>query len=224
MIAEEIASACERSITVENETKATQLSKEATALGPLRLVKSADLFRQMQELYDSIAGRAFEIFEKNGRIFGRDLENWFQAESELLHPVPVNIAESHKGLTVRAEVPGFKPGELELSVEGSRLSIAGRRQTAKERKGEKTIHKEQRSDRVMRVVNLPAAAEADKVTATLEDGMLTIEIPKAVVAKHIPVETHTTRDSTESQAVSVGTRADSLSAPGRTRRRKAKNS
>jgi HSP20 family protein len=209
---------------VERETKAAQASKEATALGPLRLVNPADLFRQIEELYESIACRAFEIFENNGRIFGRDLENWFQAESELLHPVPVNIAETDKSFTVHAEVPGFKPGELELSIEGSRLSIAGRRETARERKHEKTIHKEQRSDRVMRVVNLPAAAEADKITATLNDGMLTIEIPKATVARHIPVETQTPGDSAESQEGDAGTRPHySLGAPRRPRRKKTES-
>ena len=38
-------------------------------------------------------------------MFGRDLEHWFQAESELLHPAHVDVAETEKEVAVRAEVP-----------------------------------------------------------------------------------------------------------------------
>jgi len=61
--------------------------------------------------------------------FGRDLENWLQAESKLLHPVHVDVAESDEGLTVRAEVPAsFRAENLMVGVEARRLTIAGERE------------------------------------------------------------------------------------------------
>ncbi|MGH9432194.1 MAG: DUF2934 domain-containing protein, partial [Terriglobia bacterium] len=96
--------------------------------------KEGDFFERFQRLYDSIARRAFEIFESNGRSFGNDLQDWFQAESELLHPVHIEMTESDEGFNVRAEVPGFSPKELEISVEPRRLTITGKRETKEERR------------------------------------------------------------------------------------------
>src|SRR5439155_4873838 len=106
---------------------------------PLKVVAATDLFAHMQRLHDSVARRAFEIFESNGRSFGRDLENWLQAESEVLHLVHVDVAESDEDLTVRAEIPCFNAEQLEVSMEPRRVTIAGKRESHAERKDEKTI-------------------------------------------------------------------------------------
>ena len=45
--------------------------------------------------------RAYQIFEGNGRRFGHDLDDWFKAEMDLLHPVHVNIASREKTLKSR---------------------------------------------------------------------------------------------------------------------------
>jgi len=181
------------------QTTAAAPAKETTEPGPLRIVRSGDLLKKMEELYDSVAHRAFEIFERSGHAVGRDLENWFQAESEMLHPLPVNVSESDKSFTVCAEVPGFKPGELDVSIDGPRLTIAGKRETIEERKDEKTIFREQRSDQVMRFITLPSAANQDRISAVLKDGMLTIEIPKTAAAKHVPIRAGTVSAPTEIQ-------------------------
>lgn len=168
---------------------AIQPVKEGT---PLRLVRSDDLFDRVQELYDSVAHRAFEIFEGNGRLFGRDLENWFQAESELFHPVHIEVSDAGDSLSVRAEVPGFTTKDLEVSVEPERLTITGKRETKEERKkGGKIVHSERCADEILRVIDLPAAVDAAKVTATLKDGVLDLEMPKAAPAKKIKVEPKT---------------------------------
>lgn len=145
-------------------------------------------FRHVQRMYDSIARRAFEMFERNGRPFGNDLEDWLQAESELLHPVHIEMAESDDGLHVEAEVPGFGPKELEVRVEPRRLTITGKRESKEERKTKKTIYKEQCSDEILRVVDLPAEINTEKMKATLENGVLRLEMPKAAPATKVPVE------------------------------------
>lgn len=164
------------------------LAKKSTAPAPLRLVPASDLMDRMEKLYDQIARRAFAIFENNGRIFGRDLEDWFQAESELLHPAHVNVSESEKELSVRAEVPGFAANELNISVEGTRLTIAGKRETKKERKEKRSVYEEHCSDQLLRVVSLPATVDAARAEATLKDGVLELKLPKAETAKKIAIE------------------------------------
>src|SRR5947207_5849127 len=152
---------------------------EETMSIPLKLVRPTDLVHRVQELYDSVARRAYEIFDRKGRTCGRDLENWLQAESELLHPVHVDVAESDEGLTVRAEVPGFRVENLKVGVEARRLTIAGKREAEEERRGEKTIYKEYCSNEFLRVIDLPAEVVVGKAAATLRDGVLQLNMPKA---------------------------------------------
>ncbi|MBI4478515.1 MAG: Hsp20/alpha crystallin family protein [Acidobacteria bacterium] len=168
--------------------KVLEPTKKATAPAPLRLVPPSEIFDRVEKLYDQIARRAFEIFDRNGRIFGRDLEDWFKAESELMHPAHLDVSESEKEIAVRAEVPGFAANELDISLEGTRLTVAGKRESQKERKEKTTVYKEHCSDQLLRVVDLPATVDAAKAEATLKDGVLELKLPKAAPAKKIAIE------------------------------------
>jgi len=162
------------------ETTAVKRTEE-----PTKVVKFASLFDQMDETFNALARRAYEIFDGNGRAFGRDLDNWFQAERELLHPVALNITETDQAFMVKAEVPGFTEKEIEVAVEPGRLTITGQREFSKEEKKARTVCTESRSDQILRIVDLPVDIEADKVTASLKNGMLELNLPK--VAKAQPV-------------------------------------
>ncbi len=159
---------------------------EATAMKrveePTRPVKYVPLFDQLEDTFNTLARRAYEIFEGNGRAFGHELENWFQAERELLHPAPVNITESDESFEVKAEVPGFNEKEIEIGVEPRRIMITGKRETKKEEKKGKAVSAESRSDQILRMVDLPAEIETDKVTATLKNGVLELNLPKVAKA------------------------------------------
>ncbi|MGC0774230.1 MAG: Hsp20 family protein [Candidatus Acidiferrum sp.] len=155
---------------------------------PTRATRDISLLDQMDETFNALARRAYEIFESNGRSFGSDLENWFQAEKELFHPVPVNVTESEEGFDVKAEVPGFSEKEIEISVEPRRLTITGKRETKKEERKGKTVIAESRSDEMLRIVDLPAEIETNKVRATLKNGVMELILPK--VAKAQPLRIH----------------------------------
>jgi HSP20 family molecular chaperone IbpA len=70
----------------------------------------------MQQVYDTLARRAYELFESRGRQDGQDLEDWFRAESELLNAMPVEITEADDQVIVRAEVPGLSDKDIEVRV------------------------------------------------------------------------------------------------------------
>jgi len=167
------------------KSTAVQLAKEPTAITPLTF---EDIVDRMNEMFSAISRRAYEIFERNGRAFGRELEDWFQAEKELLHPVHVHVSETDEGLEVKAEVPGFNEKELEVCVEPNLIVITGKRETAKEEKKGKTVYTERCSDEIMRIVHLPAEVEADKATATLKNGILELSLPKVAKARTIRIQ------------------------------------
>lgn len=162
---------------------ATQSVRELTPA-----IRIGSLSDEIQQMFDSVARRAFQIFESNGRRFGNDVENWLKAERELFHPAHLDVSESDQGFTVRAEVPGFAAKELEVNIDGHRLTISGKREKHEERKDKKSVYSESCSGQVFRVVDLPASVKADDATASLKDGILEVEIPKAQPAKQIAVQ------------------------------------
>ena len=155
---------------------------------PVKQSATGDVFDRIQNVYDSIARRAFEIFDNNGRWLGHDLDDWFRAESELLHSVHLELAESDDNLTVRAEVPGFNVKELEINVEPRKLTILGKHEAQEDNKKGKTIYSERCAREILRVIDLPAEVDSLKVSAILKDGVLNIELPKAAHAKTVRIE------------------------------------
>jgi hypothetical protein len=80
--------------------KSTKVStpKAELPVTPLRPRDPEILRCEMPAVQLAIARRAFELFEKRGGECGHDWEDWFQAESELLHPEKANLASSPNGL------------------------------------------------------------------------------------------------------------------------------
>jgi HSP20 family molecular chaperone IbpA len=127
-------------------------------------------FEQMNALSETIARRAFEIFQSRGRTDGRDLEDWFQAEAELLHTAHLHLYESDDALAVSAEVPGFAAEELSISVEPCRLTITGKRAT--NHKGtRRVLYCDACADRIFRAMGLPVEVDPRTATAALRNGV-----------------------------------------------------
>lgn len=155
---------------------------------PVKQTSGMNIFARIEEMHNSIARRAFELFEGNGRWPGRELENWLRAESELLHPMRLELTESDSHFMVRAEVPGFNAKELEINVEPQRLTVTGKRETKLETKKGKTLYSEICAGKVLRVVDLPAEIDVATVTATLKDGILNVKMTKTPTPKSVRVE------------------------------------
>ncbi|MFZ0879076.1 MAG: Hsp20 family protein [Candidatus Acidiferrales bacterium] len=154
-----------------------------------KLVEPQTLFDRINRIHENIARRAFEIFESEGGLFGRELDQWFKAEAELLHPVHMTMTETDGALTVQAEVPGFNASELEVSIEPRRLTISGKKETTKEeQKKGKVIYKEQCSSELLRIIDLPMEVDATKTTAMLKNGVLELNVPKGNAAKSARID------------------------------------
>jgi HSP20 family protein len=167
----------------------TELAKSHSVKQPsiLKLMDDDPFFQRMRDVYDTLARRAYELFDGRGRQDGHDLEDWFRAESELLSPMPLEVDEANDELIVRADVPGFRDKEIEVRVEPRRLIISGKREQVRDEKKRKTVYSERRSDEVFRTLELSEEIDPDKVKATLQDGTLEISLPKARPARKVPV-------------------------------------
>lgn len=156
---------------------------------PLKVARGDDIPDRLYEIYDTIAQRAFEIFENEGRPLGRDLQHWFQAEAELLHPLHSEITEKDKQLLVRVELPGFDARDLDLHLEATKLTIGGERKVRDEcKEAGNTFCTECSAERIFRVMELPLAVDPAKAEATLKDGILELRLTKANEARKVKVE------------------------------------
>lgn len=168
-------------------------AQSATAMQPIRGTVPVrqgpmDVNEQFDRIYEAISRRAFELFEGNGQWHGHELDDWLRAEAEILHPLHMDVKESDSDFMVRAEVPGFNPKDIEIKVEPRRLSVAGRREFKEEKNGGRKIRSECCADQILRSVELPVDIDPTKVSATLRDGILTIDLPKAPYARAVRVE------------------------------------
>ena len=95
----------------------------------------------------------------------------------------MNVTENKDNYYVRAELPGLNADELDISVTGDTLSIAGERKLPIEDEKAQYHRREREAGRFSRIVSLPAQIDAGKVEAHCADGVLTVTLPKAEAAK-----------------------------------------
>jgi len=89
----------------------------------------------------------------------------------------VNIFETKEGYTLEAEMPGVTRHGLEITLEGNELTILGRRN--QETVQGDVIYRESRPVDYKRVFELDPAIDSSKISARMDQGILTLELPKA---------------------------------------------
>jgi HSP20 family protein len=101
----------------------------------------------------------------------------FPAEAEV--KMKIDVTEDDKSYTVKAEVPGVKKEDIQVDVEGPRVSIRAEvKQEKEEKKGEKTVYSERSYGMASRSFQLPVEIDAQAVKAEYKDGMLNLVLPK----------------------------------------------
>jgi len=100
----------------------------------------------------------------------------------------IDVSEDEDSITVRAEVPGCKAEDIDISVHGNTLTISGEKKLKEEKKEKGYYHVESSYGTFRRELTLPTDVVSEKVDATCKDGVLSITMPKAEKAKAIKVK------------------------------------
>ena len=103
--------------------------------------------------------------------------------------LPVDIQQTDEAFIVEASVPGFKPSDVEVTFDDGALTIDGRHSTTETAKDATYLRRERHVMSVLRQVGLPSDVRAEDITASFENGVLRITVPRAQKAqpKRIPV-------------------------------------
>jgi HSP20 family protein len=101
-----------------------------------------------------------------------------------------NITEDKDKFYLRAELPGIKADDVDISITGNSISISGKRTIAAEDEKVKYHRREREAGSFRRMIKLPGEIDTGRVTAKSRDGVLTVVLPKAEAAKpkQIPIK------------------------------------
>jgi HSP20 family protein len=116
------------------------------------------------------------------RMFGRAYGDE-GGESRTSWAPPIDIFETQDAYKVVAELPGFSPDEVDVTVNEGTLTIKGERKFYSETNEENFHRIERKFGAFQRLVSLPQQVQSDNVVASFDKGVLTISIPKAEQAK-----------------------------------------
>jgi len=105
-----------------------------------------------------------------------------QREREFFVP-PVNIFETDDHYVVEADLPGVTKEGLEITVEDNQLTIIGRRSDLQEVPNAEVLYQETRPGDFRRVFELDPTIDTSKINAKMQQGVLTLTLPKAEKVK-----------------------------------------
>ena len=146
------------------------------------------LFDDLRKQFEEIQTRAFDLFRQRGSGDGMDLDDWFRAERERFDIPSGELTEDEKAVHVRAAVPGLKAGDLEVDATPFELVVRGETTRRRESKKGEPRFTELSEHRILRRFALPAEINVEEAEARVEDGMLTVDLPKAEPVKRVRVK------------------------------------
>ena len=149
--------------------------------------KTPSISDEVKTIQDRIMRRAYEIFEQSGSVFGRDLDNWFQAEQELYWKPAIELRETDTEFVFESALPGVDAKDIQIEVTPEDIVLkTSIDHQHKEEKG--TVHIcEFQAGTLFRSIHLPTQINPDKVKAEFKNGLLrlTAEIAKEAAARKI---------------------------------------
>ncbi len=95
----------------------------------------------------------------------------------------LDVYQTPNDVVVKTALPGLKPEDVSIDITGETLTIKGESKTEQEVKEEDYLYRERRYGAFSRSVVLPSELKSDKAEATMEDGVLTLTIPKTEEVK-----------------------------------------
>jgi HSP20 family protein len=100
----------------------------------------------------------------------------------------MDLYEEKDSLVLKAELPGMKKEDIEISLHGDVLTLSGERKEEEVFEKAQTYRAERFLGKFQRTLTLPVAVNGDKVQASYKDGVLTVTLPKSEEAKPKQIE------------------------------------
>jgi len=123
------------------------------------------------------------VFEEPAQSFLERSTGFFEGWAPSL-----DVFEEKDTVVVKAEVPGMKKEDIDVSLAGDTLTVSGERKVEEQNKDAETYRSERYFGRFQRSITLPHAVDPNKIQASYRDGILTVTLPKSEEAKRKQIE------------------------------------
>jgi HSP20 family protein len=132
----------------------------------------------MKAISDRIERRAFEVFERRGCAADHSLDDWLQAEREIVRTPDVELIEKDGKFQVRLAAPAYDLKDIRVTAMPTALIVHAESKHGRQKhEGDVYLCEFGRRD-LYRRLDLPAPINVDKVSASFEDGILQLTAPK----------------------------------------------
>ena len=137
------------------------------------------LLDQVKAITDSIRTRAFNIFQNRNCGNGSDLDDWLQAERDVVWSPVSELVDDEKEFKARIALPGFDAKDIRVSAMPDGLVIEADATHTHEGTSGNVCFCEFSAKKLFRRLQLPVSVDVDKVTASVDRGILQVTAPKA---------------------------------------------
>jgi len=135
--------------------------------------------------------------------------NWLNSGQDSPLSVALDVHETETGYELQASLPGVSPDDIDIQVDRETVTLRGKSASAEEKhEGRNYIYRERRSGAFFRTIRLPEAVDPDKVEATLDHGVLKVQLPKLSQARQRRVQVR----SGSNQSSSVQANSNTIAA------------
>lgn len=117
----------------------------------------------------------FDEIEQFFKRMGREFEESGLAS---LRDVSVDVSETDDTVVVTADLPGYEKEDIDISASGRELTISAERSAEGEESGDRYIRRERTRSSVKRSLTLPEEVVEEEASATYNNGVLTVTLPK----------------------------------------------
>lgn len=153
-----------------------------TTLKP-NILAGDDLAAMLELLEQSIARRAFEIYEARGGEHGRDQEDWLRAVEEIMSPLPGNATEDGGSVTLRGFVPTSP--NVAVSIEPRRVIVWVDRASAQTKSDGQAPQVERAARKVLQY-EFSQLVDPSQSSVNLSGQILTVTVPKVIEKQPSP--------------------------------------
>jgi len=157
------------------------LTKSSVQITVLKESQPDALLGEVEAIVSQVRERAYQLYDARGHGSGRDWDDWLEAEHQVIWHPSADLTETEREYVLSVTVPGVEPGDIQVT--GSPNEIAIRAESLHQVESGLRVHcQEFGGKRLFRRFELPGAVDPNRMTATLDKGILTVTAAKVTQA------------------------------------------
>lgn len=147
----------------------------------------SNLSKKNDKKEEDIENFGYEDIEQESE-FDQEEQAWLEQSDYEEGQLSIDVYQTPGEIVIKSTIAGVKPEDIDISINNDMLTIRGHRSMDKKIKEENYLYRECYWGSFSRSIILPVEVEGEKIEAELENGVLTVTLPKAKNAKEISIK------------------------------------